>query len=133
MMRPFLTAAALALTLSGCISDQGKDFIAQASQFSVTDIDQAIGLAVINGDKPAQQCLKAIRYMTTTIQSYIATTEKPVLGAFTTLQIGMDLTNPQGYLQTECAAEKAAIRSRVALLTAKGAALFASFGLTAGS
>lgn len=132
MMR-IIAAIALALGLGGCISDQGKEFIDQASQFSVTDIDQAIGLAVINNDKPAIQCFTAMRYMVSTIQTYVATTEKPVVGAFTTLQVGMDLTNPQGYLQTECAAEKAAIRSRVALLTAKGAALFASFGLTAGS
>lgn len=128
-----LAIAALLLPLAGCISERGKDFVAEVSQYSTTDIDQAMGLAVINQDKPALQCLKAIRYVVVTIQTYVATAEKPVVGPFTALQIGMDLTNPQGYLQTECAAQKAAIRSRVEMLTAKAGALFASFGLTAGS
>jgi hypothetical protein len=133
-MRHILTAAALAL--GGCsFTDQGQAAVDELAAVSLRDIDQAMGFAVLNSDKPAQQCLTAIRYVVTSIQSYAASQPdgKLVVGPLTAFQMGMDITNPQGYLQTECAAQKAAIRSRVALLTAKGAALFASFGLTAGS
>lgn len=133
-MRPWLHWALLAalLTLAGCsFTDQGQQAADELAAVSLRDIDQAMGLAILNNDQPAQQCLKAIRYVVTSIQAYAAIQPdgKLVIGPLTAFQMGMDITNPAGYLQTECAAQKAQIKSRVQLFVGKTATLLAAFGL----
>ncbi len=129
-MRRLILAAVLPLALGGCtamLSQQGQDTLAEMRAVTDADMAQAYQLALLNNDKPAMQCLVAIRTVVLTLRTFT------VAGPMTLVQAGMDVTSPTGYLQVECAAQKAAIRSRIAMLTAKAGALFASFGLTAGS
>lgn len=134
-MRPWLHWAllvALAIGLASCsFTDRGQQAADQLAAVSLRDIDQAYGLAVLNHDEPAKQCLVAIRYVVTSIQAYAAAQPdgKLVIGPLTAFQMGMDITNPGGYLQTECAAQKAQVKSRVQLFLGQTATLLATFGL----
>lgn len=125
-------ALGLTLMLGACaFTDRGQAAADQLGAVSVRDIDQAMGLAILNNDQPAQACLKAIRYVVTSIQAYAAAQPdgKLVVGPLTAFQMGMDITNPGGYLQTECAAQKAQVKSRVQLFLGQTATLLATFGL----
>lgn len=115
---------ALPILLAGCAQnmvDQGNEFAQQLKAIAIPDIDMAYQLAVLNDDKAAMQCYPALRYVVSTLQL--------PAGAVTLFQAGMDITNPAGYLNTACAAERAAIKARVQLFIGKTATIAAAFGL----
>ena len=128
-MKPWLhwlLLAVLAGALAGCtINDQGNDAVQKLSAVSLADIDQATAFATLNQDAPALQCLAAIRVVVAGIQSW----QKPVVGPVTAFQMGMDITNPQGYLNANCAAERAQVKARVQLFMGQAATIAATFGL----
>lgn len=105
-MRPFLTAAALAL-LAGCTPTQ--DQVAQLQSFTVQDIDHAYEWAVFNGDKPAMQCLPTLRY----IVVKIGTDNPATYGVVTWAQMAGDLANPASRINIDCAALKAERKAQV--------------------
>jgi hypothetical protein len=120
-------AILLVLLLGGCsaaMEDQGKQFTAKLDAYTLRDIDRAYGWASLNNDEAAKRCLMAIRLVVSMHQAY---QEPP--GAFTLFQAGMDITNPSGYLNVECAAERSAVKDRVALFLGKSATILATFGL----
>jgi hypothetical protein len=126
MKRGAIVTAA-AILLGGCsaaMEDQGKQFTAKLDAYTLRDIDRAYGWASLNNDEAAKRCLMAIRLVVSMHQAYH---EPP--GAFTLFQAGMDVTNPQGFLQVECGAEKEAVKSRVQLFLGKAATIMATFGL----
>ena len=117
-------AVAAALLLGGCtINQAGQDARDRLASISLADLDQALQWADLNHDVAAQQCFTAMRRVVVQLHS------NATIGAVTTFQMGMDITNPAGYLNTECAAERAAVKARVQLFTGKAATIAATFGL----
>lgn len=107
MRHPFLAAAALALTLSGCSST--KDQVAQLQTFTVADIDHAYGWAVFNDDRPAMQCLPTLRYIVVKISA----DDPATYGVVTWAQMAGDLANPASRINVDCAALKAERKAQV--------------------
>lgn len=127
-MKRLLIAAALAIGLGGCViadatSDQGKAMIERFRQISDADMNQAERLASLNKDDAALQCLRAIRTIVYEVRTWT------VIGPMTAFQAGMDVTNPGGYLNVACAAERANVKARINLFIGSTATLLATFGL----
>lgn len=116
----------LLFALGGCaatIDQQGQDTIAQLRAVTDADLSQAMQLAILNKDTAAQQCIIAITNVVQTLRTF------NTVGAATIFQAGMDITNPGGYLNVECAAERANVKARVQLFIGSTATLLATFGL----
>jgi len=122
-------AAALGFViLAGCAIDdavdaRGKEMLARFQAISDADIAQARAWAFLNRDEPAIRCLDAIRVVVVQARSMT------VIGPMTAFQMGMDITNPGGFLNIECAAERASVKARVQLFIGSTATLLAAFGL----
>jgi hypothetical protein len=71
------------------------------------------------------QCFAALQLVVRQVKAY----PNKVVGPVTTFQMGMDITSPAGFINTECAAERQAIKDRVSLFLGKAATLAATFGL----
>lgn len=123
-------AIAVCLLLGGCMtsadmSARGQAMYDEIMSFSQADLDTAIALANYNKDQPAVQCWSAINDFISAVKARPRVT----VGAFTSVQVFMDLTNPNGTLNTACEAQRAAVKARVQLLIAKVATFAASVGL----
>lgn len=123
-MKRLVVLLALPLLLAACtISQAGQDAVDRLSTLTDTDLDQALALAELNSDTAATQCWKAMKAVVVKLRVMHN------VGAVTTFQLGMDITSPAGYLNVQCAAERQAVKDRVALFTGKAATLAATFGL----
>ena len=114
--------------LAGCsiqdhLDAKGQEELHRIQAISDADIEQARRWAYLNKDTAALQCIEAIRVVV--IQARSMT----VIGPMTGFQMGMDITNPGGYLNVECAAERAQVKSRVQLFVGSSVTLLAAFGL----
>ncbi len=126
MRHRILIAAALALGLAGCavsVDQQGQDTVARLRTITDADLAQAQRLATINKDDAALQCLAAIQTIVIEVRTWTA------VGPMTLFQAGMDVTNPGGFLNVACAAERANVKARVNLFIGSTATLLAAFGL----
>ena len=114
------------LLLSACtqmLDQKGKETLDQLHATTLTDVDQAYAWAFLNRDEPAMQCLSAIRVVV--VQAHSMTE----IGPITLVQMGMDITSPTGYLNSQCAAQRAVMKARVQLFIGSTATLLAAFGL----
>lgn len=118
-------AIAAALLLGGCsFTDAGQDFVTRVSTMSLADIERAQSLAALNQNVPAQQCWAAIHLV---VQGQASYHTPP--GPATLFQAGLDITDPNGYLNQQCLALRQQVKERVQLFLGKGATIAASFGL----
>ena len=118
------------MSLGGCVTSadmqaRGQAMYDEIMAFSQSDLDTAIALANYNKDQPAIQCWTAIDDFITAVKARPQVT----VGTFTTVQVFMDLTNPNGTLNTACAAQRAAVKARVQTIIAQVATFAASVGL----
>jgi len=118
--------AILISTVGGCaitVDTKGQEMIERFRQIADEDMMHAQRLAELNKDDAALACLKAIDTIRLEVRTWKA------VGALTVFQAGMDITNPGGYLNVECAAERAAVKARIQLFIGSTATLLATFGL----
>ena len=123
-MKKLLLALPLFALLGGCSFNQaGQDAVDRLSNVSLVDIDQAHSLAFLNRNEPAMQCLDALKAVVIHLHSF------HTVGAVTTFQMGLDITDPNGYLNQACLAYRQQVKDRVQLFLGKGATIAANFGL----
>lgn len=119
-------ALGLAVTLQACtvtVDQRGQELLKQIQAVTDEDIRQTSALIELNNDDPARQCLAGIVKVRNTLRTF--TTIAPM----TVFQAGMDITNPAGFINAACAAERAAVKARVQLFIGSTATLLAAFGL----